>query len=107
MANTYSWKIQSLIYDVGPDSEGHSDVVIQIESKLIASDGEDPPVEASSWVTTKVTWEEGDQWIPYGDLVESDVVGWDALGRGRWSLIWLHYYPCLQSLPPLARPMAA
>jgi len=85
MANTYSWKIQSLIYDVGPDSEGHSDVVIQIESKLIASDGEDPPVEASSWVTTKVTWEEGDQWIPYGDLVESDVVGWveDDLGADK------------------------
>ena len=76
MANTYSWKIQSLIYDVGPDSEGHSDVVIQVESKLTASDGEDPPVEASSWVTTEVTWEEGNQWIPYGDLVESDVVGW-------------------------------
>ena len=76
MANTYSWKIQSLIYDVGPDSEGHSDVVIQVESKLPASDGEDPPVEASSWVTTEVTWEEGNQWIPYGDLVESDVVGW-------------------------------
>ena len=76
MANTYSWTIQGLSYEIGPDSEGHSDVVYSVDWLLTASDGEDPPHEARWAGVTKVTWEEGDDWIPYGDLVESDVVGW-------------------------------
>ena len=76
MANTYSWTIERLSYELGPDSEGHSDVVYNVEWRLIASDGEDPPHEALWSGNTKVTWEEGDDWIAYGDLVESDVVGW-------------------------------
>ena len=83
MANTYSWTIQRLSYEVGPDSEGHSDIVNNIEWLLTASDGEDPPHEAGWSGNAKVTWEEGDDWIPYEDLVESDVVGWveDDIGE--------------------------
>ena len=85
MANTYSWTIQRLSYEVGPDSEGHSDIVNNIEWLLTASDGEDPPHEALWSGVTHVSWEEGDDWIPYGDLVESDVVGWvvDGLAEGE------------------------
>ena len=85
MANTYSWTIQRLSYEIGPDSEGHSDVVYSVEWLLTASDGEDPPHEALWSGNTKVTWEEGDDWIAYGDLVESDVVGWveDDLGADK------------------------
>ena len=83
MANTYSWTIQRLSYEIGPDSEGHSDVVYSVDWLLTASDGEDPPHEALWSGNTKVTWEEGDDWIAYGDLVESDVVGWveDVIGE--------------------------
>ena len=76
MANTYSWTIQRLSYEIGPDSEGHSDVVNSVDWLLTASDGEDPPHEALWSGVAKVAWEEGDDWIAYGDLVESDVVGW-------------------------------
>ena len=76
MANTYSWTIQKLSYELGPDSEGHSDIVNNIEWLLTASDGEDPPHEALCSSVTNVLWEEGDDWIPYGDLTQSDIVGW-------------------------------
>ena len=76
MANTYSWTIQKLSYELGPDSEGHSDIVNNIEWLLTASDGEDPPHEAKWSGVAHITWEEGDQWIPYEDLTQSDVVGW-------------------------------
>ena len=38
MANTYSWTIQRLSYEIGPDSEGHSDVVYNVDWLLTASD---------------------------------------------------------------------
>jgi len=76
MANTYSWTIQKLSYEVGPDSEGHSDIVNNIDWLLTASDGEDPPHEALWSGITHVSWEEGDDWIPYEDLTQSDIVGW-------------------------------
>ena len=83
MANTYSWTIQRLSYEIGPDSEGHSDVVYNVDWLLTASDGEDPPHEALWSDNAKVTWEEGDDWIPYEDLTQSDVVGWveDDIGE--------------------------
>ena len=85
MANTYSWTVQRLSYELGPDSEWHSDIVNNIDWLLTASDGEDPPHEALWSGVTHVTWEEGDPWIPYEDLVESDVVGWveDDLAEGE------------------------
>lgn len=86
MANTYSWTIQKLSYEVGPDSEGHSDIVNNIDWLLTASDGEDPPHEALWSGITHVSWEEGDDWIPYGDLVESDVVGWVVGGFAEGEL---------------------
>ena len=82
MANTYSWTIQRLSYEIGPDSEGHSDVVYNVGWLLTASDGEDPPHEAKWAGNAKVTWDEGDDWIAYGDLVESDVVGWVEASLG-------------------------
>ena len=83
MANTYSWTIQKLSYEIGPDSEGHSDAVYSVDWLLTASDGEDPPHEAKWAGIAKVTWEEGDDWIAYEDLTQSDVVGWveDDIGE--------------------------
>ena len=83
MANTYSWTIQRLSYEIGPDSEGHSDVVYSVDWRLTASDEEDPPHEALWSGVAKLTWEEGDDWIAYEDLTQSDVVGWveDDIGE--------------------------
>ena len=83
MANTYSWTIQRLSYEIGPDSEGHSDVVYSVDWLLTASDGEDPPHEAKWAGIAKVTWEEDDDWIPYEDLTEADVVGWVEASLGE------------------------
>ena len=76
MANTYSWTIRQLSYEIGPDSEGHGDVVYSVDWLLTASDEEDPPHEALWAGLAKLTWEEGDDWIPYEDLTEAVVVGW-------------------------------
>ena len=76
MANTYSWTIRQLSYEIGPDSEGHSDVVFSVDWLLTASDEEDPPHEALWSGLAKVTWDEDDDWIPYEDLTEAVVVGW-------------------------------
>ena len=76
MAISYSWTIQRLSYEIGPDSEGHSDVVFSVDWLLTASDEEDPPHEALWSGLAKVTWDEGDDWIPYEDLTEAVVVGW-------------------------------
>jgi len=83
MANTYSWTIQKLYYDLGPDAEGHSDIVTSIDWLVTASDGEDPAHEALWSRVQHIVWEEGDPWIDYSDLEESDVVDWvqDAVGE--------------------------
>ena len=76
MANTYSWTIQRLYYDLGPDAEGHSDIVTSVDWLVTASDGEDPPHEALYSRTTHLVWEEGDPWIPYADLTQATVQSW-------------------------------
>ena len=76
MVVTYEWTVQKLFYEIGPDSEGHSDIVTSIEWLLTASDGEDPPHEALWSGITHVSWEEGDDWIEFADLSESDCVSW-------------------------------
>ena len=76
MANTYTWSVTKLYYDLGPDGEGHTDIVTSVDWLVTASDGEDPPHEALYSRTTHLVWEEGDPWVDYGDLEESDVIDW-------------------------------
>ena len=76
MAISYSWAVRQLSYEIGPDSEGHSDVVYNVDWLLTASDEEDPPHEALWSGLAQVTWDEDDDFIPYEDLTEADVVGW-------------------------------
>ena len=76
MAVTYGWSIRELSYEIGPDSEGHSDIVNSVDWLLTASDDEDPPHEALWAGVQKLTWEDGDPWIDYSDLTQSDCVGW-------------------------------
>ena len=76
MAITYSWSFSALDVELGPDAESHTDIVMTIHWRYSATDGEDPPHTATAIGTSSVTWEEGDPWIPYADLTESDVQGW-------------------------------
>ena len=73
MANTYSWSFPSLDVEL-TDAEGHTDIVYTIHWRLRADDGDEHM--ASTVGTSSVKWEEGDPWIPYEDLTESDVQGW-------------------------------
>ena len=85
MAISYSWSFLALDVELGPDADDHTDVVYTIHWRYSATDGEDPPHTASSIGTSSVKWEEGDPWIPYGDLTQSDVEGWvvENLGEER------------------------
>ena len=85
MAISYSWSFSALDVELGPDAEDHTDVVYTIHWRYSATDSEDPPHTASSIGTSSVKWEEGEPWIPYEDLTESDVQGWteEQLGEER------------------------
>ena len=85
MAISYSWSFEALDVELGPDAEDHTDVVYTIHWRYSATDGEDAPHPASSIGTSSVKWEEGEPWIPYEDLTESDVQGWteEQLGEER------------------------
>ena len=94
MANTYSWTFEALDVELGPDADDHTDIVMVIHWRYTAtapppgytnSDGDEVPYTASSNGTSSVTWTEGDPWIPYGDLTQSDVEGWveEELGEER------------------------
>ena len=76
MAISYSWSFSALDVELGPDAADHTDVVYTVHWRYSATDEEDPPHTASSIGTSSVTWEEGDPWIAYGDLTQSDVEGW-------------------------------
>tara|TARA_R110002020_G_scaffold57468_6_gene158118 strand:- start:153 stop:536 length:384 start_codon:yes stop_codon:yes gene_type:complete len=85
MANTFSWSFEALDLELGPDAEDHRDIVMVIHWRYTATapppghmtpEGDEVPYTASSNGTSSVTWEEGDPWIPYADLEESDIQGW-------------------------------
>ena len=78
---TYTWKFESLTVELGPDADDHTDVVYSINWRYIADDGEGHNAQAFGTVSVK-PWEEGEPWIEYPDIQESDVEGWteEALG---------------------------
>ena len=76
MAISYSWSFSALDVELGPDAEDHTDIVMTIHWRYSATDSEDPPHTAQNIGTSSITWTEGDPWIEYADLEESDVQGW-------------------------------
>ena len=83
MANTFSLSFEALYVELGPDAESHTDIVMNIHWRYSATDGESPPHTVSVIGTAPVTWPEGDPWIPYADLTESDVQGWTVEQLGE------------------------
>ena len=76
MANTFSWSFEALDVELGPDAESHTDIVMTIHWRYSATDEEDPPHTATAIGTVAMTWEEGDPWIEFEDLEQSDIEGW-------------------------------
>jgi hypothetical protein len=92
MANTYSWSFEALDVELGPDTDDHTDIVMVIHWRYTAtapppgytnSDGDEVPYTATNIGTSSIKWEEGEPWIPYEDLEESDVQAWteDQIGE--------------------------
>ena len=76
MANTYNWRINALDAKI---HEGDNDnVIYTVHWSFIATD-ETGEYSASSIGTMGVEYDP-DNFIPYADLVKSDVVGWLEAG---------------------------
>ena len=69
---TYTWVYEALKVELGPDSFSHTDIVYSINWRYIADDGLGHNAQAFGTVSV-APWEEGEPWIPYADLTESDV----------------------------------
>ena len=80
MANAYSWDFSALDIQLGPDAENHTDVVYISSWRYTADDGLGHT--AYDIGSTGITWDENDPWIPYEDIIKSDVEGWvvDQIG---------------------------
>jgi hypothetical protein len=79
----YSWHINALDRSIGPDDDGHENVVTTVHYSYIADNGEGHT--AQSIGTVSLSWEEDDEWIEFEDLTQSDVVGWveDDIGEDQ------------------------
>ena len=85
MSVSYEWNFAALDVELGPDAESPTDIVMTVHWQYSATDGEDPPHTASYNGTSPVKWEEGEPWISYHSLTESDVQGWveEQVGEER------------------------
>jgi len=103
MANTYNWRINALDAKI---HEGDNDnVIYTVHWSFIATD-ETGEYSASSIGTMGVEYDP-DNFIPYADLVKSDVVGWleegldvDSLKEGLDNQIELKINPVDETLRP-------
>lgn len=77
MANTYKWTINAL--DAKISQDGNSNVVYTIHWGYTASDDSDPVNTASSIGTYGVEYD-ADNFTPYADLTEEQVIGWLEAG---------------------------
>ena len=84
MAISYSWSFSALDVELGPDADDHTDIVYSINWRYIADDDEGHNAQSFGIASVK-PWEEGEPWIEYDDLTESDVQGWveERLGEGE------------------------
>ena len=78
MANTYAWTINKL--DVRPTQDSLSDVVYNIHWTYTATsdqvDSDDNAYTASAIGTCSVAAPDPDNYIAFGSLTQSNVVGW-------------------------------
>lgn len=78
MANTYSWTFSA--FDCYPEHAGATDVVFTVHWTRYATDGEGHT--ASIYGTVGVQYEEGQDFVPFGELTPEIVASWvtEALG---------------------------
>ena len=85
---TYTWVSESLTVEIGPDDEGHSDVVYLAGWRFIATDAEGHNAQAFGTVSI-APWEAPEPFIPYEDLTEAIVQAWveEQLGTDELAAI--------------------
>ena len=76
MSNTYTWTVDSMSTMPTPES----DFVVNILWTITGTDGTNT---ASNDGSTRLNQVEGDEFTPYADLTETQVIGWvqDDLGE--------------------------
>ena len=75
---TYEWTFSVL--DAHPTAAGQTDVVYQIHWTLHGDDGSGHT--ASVYGSVNCTYTEGDPFIAFADLTQSDVEGWTTTNLG-------------------------
>ena len=73
---TYTWVFEALKVELGPDADDHTDIVYNINWRYIADDGEGNNAQTFGTVSVRPWDEDGDPWIEFVDIQESDVQGW-------------------------------
>ena len=74
MANTYDWKINQL--DAKIHEDGLDNVIYTIHWRYTATDESDPLISANSIGTLGVIYDPENPFIPYADLIKTDVIAW-------------------------------
>ena len=75
MAISFSWVYVALTVEIGPDADGHTDIVYSINWRLIADDGLGHNAQAFGTVSI-APWEAPEPFIPFEDLTEAIVQVW-------------------------------
>ena len=76
MAISHTWKFEALKLALGPDDDDHSLIVLSVNWRRIADDGEGHNAQTFGTVSVRPWDEDGDPWIEFVDIQESDVQGW-------------------------------
>jgi hypothetical protein len=70
---TYDWEFSTLDCVIGPDSEGHEDIVYTVHWRLNARES---GYSESAFGSLPVTYTEGDPFVPFADLTKAHVETW-------------------------------
>lgn len=77
MPNTYAWVIEQL--DCYPELDGYTDVVFTAHWRLNGTDG---TYNATVYGSVGLSFQPGEQFTPYADLTQDQVVGWVQAALG-------------------------
>ena len=75
MAATIEWKVEGL--DCYPTKDGKTDVVMMVHWRCNGSEENDSKTyRSTSYSAVDVTYKDGDNFTPFADLTENQVLGW-------------------------------
>ena len=80
MANTYEWDIQSMA--CYPTYQSQINVVFTVNTLITATSDTDPPARSLVGISTAVTHNPDDPFVPYEELTPDVVIGWVKAALG-------------------------